>query len=526
VQETRRVLVNVCVAFCLVGMIVLAGCSEATQQQRGRNLRRDNKKAQDLYHQALQLLASPYYKDAKSGEASPIVKHAIETSSDISFPPGSEVNPKAIQAIDQACSLLTNSLKNNAGGDPVDEALARKVLARALVLRAFCQSHQARSGRCGAEVMRAEIEAMLSVVRAKSAVYNQCRQLRSASTQEIENIMAQAERKSKQLSGQKKILEANLVDLNRKLKETTQAHTKLEGEASSLMTQSVTATGPAGLKLVEQSLAKQIAADAARAKASQLEYDIDLKAAQKRDLAARQEAEAAIAKSAAGILKNRSAKDEQIKVSEAEVLKQMQATQAKIVTLLGKLAESCADVAKAQEQAAQAYEQAGANLKRAATVYPEEASTAESLAARAEVAAKQAALASVALKFHEKNLTLIGHVEKAWAGVSASPAMPKSASDIKSFLDDPAKLKAKASDYYKEAVRLYKMAISDAESKLKWAYQGELASAYFGWFHLSGDETHRSEALAVLDKAAEGKESSPYLIDVIRLREAVKRASK
>ena len=525
-QKTRRVFVNVCVVFCLAGVIVVAGCGEATQQQRGRNLRRDTKKAQDLYNQALQLLASPYYKDAKSGEASPIVKRPIEASSDIAFPTGSELNPKAIQAIDQACALLTDSLKNNAGADPADEALARKVLARALLLRAFCESHLARAGRGDADSMRTEIEAMLSIVRAKGTLYSHYQQLRSASTQEVENIMAEAERNSRQLSGQLKTLAANLVELDRKLKETTQAHMKLEGQASSLLTQSVTTTGPAGLKLVEQSLAKQIAADSARAQASQLEYEINLKTAQHRDLAVRREAHADTAKAAAGILKDRSDEDEQLKGAEAEVLKQLQATQAKIVTLLGKLAETCTNVAQAQKRAAQAYKQAGASLKQAASVYSDEAGTPESLAAQAEVCAKQAALASGGLEFHEKNLTLIGRVEKAWQSVSASPAMPKAASDIKSFLDDPAKRKTKASDHYKEAVRLYKMAASAAEPKLKWAYQGELASAYLGWYQLTLDATHLSEAKKVLDKAAKDKESSPYLVDVIRLREAVDRASK
>ncbi|HUU21469.1 MAG TPA: hypothetical protein VM389_02950, partial [Phycisphaerae bacterium] len=53
---------------------------------------------------------------------------------------------------------------------------------------------------------------------------------------------------------------------------------------------------------------------------------------------------------------------------------------------------------------------------------------------------------------------------------------------------------------------------------IKWMYEGRLANAYLGHYRLTGDGKILGEARAAVAKATEGKNESPYLASVFRLK--------
>ena len=85
-------------------------------------------------------------------------------------------------------------------------------------------------------------------------------------------------------------------------------------------------------------------------------------------------------------------------------------------------------------------------------------------------------------------------------------------------------LRESAEKDFTDAVKSYKIALRQIAStrvdpKLRWVYQGQLASARLALYRVTGDAEVLAEARKDLDDALEDKESSPHLKSLVRLRE-------
>jgi len=160
------------------------------------------------------------------------------------------------------------------------------------------------------------------------------------------------------------------------------------------------------------------------------------------------------------------------------------------------------------------------------------------LAARASAYLAMAEIRSRQLQTAKDNALLADRI--AAAAKAMGLAVPAVVGQLKAFKAADAETRKLAEEDYKRAeddlLAVLRSHLNDRTighsvgecigSNIRWIYQGQLADTYLGHYRLTGDKAVLAQAEEFVKKALEGKERSPYLTPVRRLKVVIDKAAK
>lgn len=526
----------------------LAGCSDARQAKRQR-MTEKIETARRLLNHATSLLADPQYLDKASGEVSPIYRRVSKDQLDVPASQPAEMG-QALKLLDQAQALAEEALSEDEEAGPGMEARAKMLMGQIRLARAQYLSEQAEETR--GKILRAQrrVSAYLEMLRDNASLAAFAELLSQIPKENVEKLKADAVQELDSLQKEMARIEGAVETLKQENEKLSAENEALLSQAMTLRQQSESGSHVQGLPLAQKArdVGIQAGAKSGRIAANDLgieTFQVDrslledkLKIAQSKievfDLRAKDIDEAnRRAQEAAKQARERAKKNwqeaEKAVGEFAKLARELQAREAPSLenfTAAGDRFDE-AQTYVSQEIAAVAGEKRGTQVgqevlksltdeERLATVV---AWRGTAMLGKAELRARQWRVAA-------NNAGLAQQIQESVKGLGTEGANQTAELLAKSYPMDP-KVKDEAGQAYEAAEKQLDQAISHiADSQMRetqWIYQGQLASAYIGHYHLTGNRAVLDKAGDFVKKALERKEQSPYLGRVVELKSLIEK---
>lgn len=501
-------------AAMMTAAIFISGCSDSTPRRAGRELRREIDKAQRLCNRAMTLMKNVVIRDKDTKETSPLSREVTDPGAIDVLKPTEAVNPKAIVSLDKAVLILDAAIGRHGGtAEAVDVGLAYLQLARVHALRAHYQRAAASVAHFKVEQFTQDVKQAAEGLRAKAALVQYYNLLAGAKNEQAQERFDIEKQKARRATDELKKINGQIADLET----DKEAQVKLENdctvEARALRMRSREPGLKDPMAQLEKALAKRLEVNKAAAKIAGIEHEIDVRKTRRGTLAL----ELALANSIQSAMKAiLDIEDDSV----AESGSKRDETRAAIVAEAKNAENDANDLKGACKEAGQHEELAEECLRKAVEACRQAAPRLggppadETAAQRGDTHMAWADLNTSRLRrrrrisqFADAMMSLWGKLDRPGDAAAAFSEMAAS------YLAKPAEVKKQAETQYQQAVESYAAALSELGSrpKRRWAYQGQLATAYIGLYRLTGDADKRDKARDLLNKALEDRESSPYL---------------
>jgi len=505
--------VTVMLTGCLVALGCVGGCSESKERQGGKNLLAAVERSGKLYERALGLLRDPVYKVGE--QYAPIRADGGGEGVDIVLAPPDEMHPGVLGALNEAERVLSTALRDNADARPADKAIAQTLLGQVQSLTGYCHAWAAHRAAARLREARMQAHAAITAAAERADLLEYHRKLRALGEEELKRLRAGAVAMQSAKSTELKQISARITTLQAEQAAQNKAYETFNAQARAVRMEEDPASGRKRLDVLNEAQKMQAKADAAETRAAQIENQINALNVRRRALELEQAAAKARIQTMDDILKERTGQDTENDRKLEKIRDGMEADQAAMRELLARMVNDCERVSTAQTKALRVYELA-CNQLRAAGRAP----GVNTAAQQADVLAAVAGLEVRCLKALAGNKDLSKKLTGLWAKIGAGQ-LPGEIEKIQSFLPESDTLREDAEAKYEEAVKLYRTAIGSVDRQYRWVYQGQLAAAYAGLYMLTGSVETRAEAQTAINEALAGKESSPNLEAVKRLRKVL-----
>lgn len=114
------------VTACLASLLMLCGCSDSKSRQASKGLQEAVAKANRLSERAVALMTETTYE--AGGQTNPL--GSVVKAEDVRVAPAMAPNPKALDALQEAHSLLSGALSKNTDADPQTQSVANTMMGR------------------------------------------------------------------------------------------------------------------------------------------------------------------------------------------------------------------------------------------------------------------------------------------------------------------------------------------------------------------------------------------------------------
>ncbi|MCD6364513.1 MAG: hypothetical protein J7M14_01430 [Planctomycetes bacterium] len=506
----------------LIGVIAaLPGCSDNSSRHAGRNILAEIDKAQRLYGRAAAMLADVAFE--VDGRPAPVFKKVGDPDK-ITWSEG-PVNPQAWAALEQADSALRQVKKDNSQAPGDVKALADQVLARVLVLKAYCRSLEARDARGAVTDGIDAARDTIAVMRGNISLLSYLDRLATISDEDITTIISKAVDTVARL---KILIQRKEYDKSRRTRNRNalrERSARLSAKAGDLRQQSDLARGVKSLELFDESQVYERQATQLGFNIQEAEYAIESLKLDINELKLQIAAATQRQALAEAILADRK-KDakyrDTVRSSASATLEEMRI---RAESYVGAIADACGKLTAAEDDVLKYYAKAAKLMKSAKFRAGAErrgrkakAGSGENFAAQASVLASAGALQAQSLLVEQSKSLLVAEVTELWPKLGHE--VPAAVADIQGYLPDPGEVRQAALEAYEQAGDLYEKASRVAEKNHKWLYQAHLASVHYALDKL-GKEGALDEAREVIAVAVEGKRASPYLEDAVQMERMI-----
>jgi len=530
VRKTKLRVVGLCLALCLTGMAVIAGCSADKSRAASERLMEEVGKAVRLYERAAALMANPIHGDAGTHEVAPLPgdPFAIDANQLEKYIelPDLPVNPKAMADLKKAHGDLSAAMKDpaNAEADQNARALACQMLARIDVLTGCYSAVEGSVARLRAGALLSKTEAAAMVCRDQSRLIDFHRLLAPPEGGSFETTLTDAS--ARKLAKEKEIEDGNqaVTLLSEDIRKLSEDIAQKKAGVEKLRQESREMRGEEGLKKFREALTiTLVVGEKSRENAEKQEKLKELTAKLEQDKQALTAIEAKIKLADQGKKDNKTAKDAFDGQQKAR-LSALAEAKKEAETLAGEVGKECAKARSAEEAALSAYEAALQDANDAQALLTGDQAT-ENLAEQANIHMRIGELFQQRLEVQVRGrrvIALMGGAEIPSSAPSASaPATSPAAKGIQDYLPRPDEARQTAKGHFEDAIDLCTKAMEGQKrDEVRWLYQGQLASACLGLYRVTGNDDAYKKAVKALDDAlGGGRSGSPYLTDVKRLRE-------
>jgi len=502
-------MLTVCVgAICCVG-----GCSQSKERQGGKDLLAAVDRSGKLYRRALGLLRDPVYRIGK--QYAPIRHEEGKEPDAIVLGPPDEMHPEVLGALSEAERILSTALRDNADAEPGDRAIAQTLLGQVQSLIGYCHSWMSYRAMDSLAKARAQAHAAIATAALRVNLLEYHKKLQALGEDELGRLRANAVAMQSAKAAELKRHSDQIGALKAEQARQNKAYEKFNAQARAMRMERGPASGQKRLDTLNNAQKIQVKADAAETKAAEIENKLGSLNVKRKALELERDAAKARIRVIDEMLKERQAQAAANEDNRKEILKRLEADQAALRKLLGRMVRDCERISQAQSKAVRVYELASNQLRAA-----DRAPGVNTAARQADVLIAVAGLDVRCLAALAKNKDLAGKLADLWAKVGAGK-LPDDGEKIQSFLAESETLREDAEAKYDEAVKLCRKAIRSVDRQYQWVYQGQLASAYMGLYALTGSAETRAEAQTAINDALANKESSPNLEAVKRLQKVL-----
>jgi hypothetical protein len=508
VQECKRIVFVLVWAFALAA-VTAAGCSG----DRRSGLAKSTDKARRLYDRACAFFNEDVYK----------IKNAPpKDANDVVPLPAGTINPQATDALTEAQELLSKALASAGNAPPADQLQAREVQARLYALDAYRWSLLADQKRAAAWAVLGQMEFAAITMAEFGKRVAACDQLLAATDAALPKLKIKAQDDADAAKAKISADEESIKKLGDEKDALTATNETLRGDARKLRidSQLQLANVKKSIDLFDQAKAKEDQATANDVKITEIEdsiaflksgiatTEVNVTAAQK------------LATTAVKIGEDRKTRQGEITTKREGFVTLLTDAQKTVEAQAGKAAEAGKAAADDEAKALAAYAKAQTEYDAYRQVTDKNANSPE-MALRPDPAVvalcgdmrmARANLCVRSMLLQKRIEEVVKDVEKLWAALPAQNARPDVVGKVKGYLADPGKTRQDALGDYAQAGKDYEKAREIVARKLDgrnltWTYDVQIAAAYAGRYHVSGDAEDKQNALKSLDALGDAEKS-------------------
>ena len=513
---SRHVAKAVC-ACCLVGLALAGGCSNPTHEANQR-LQEAIRLARRYYDKALGTFSSPVLSAEAATQPGEIDR--LGDAAAALGGPDMAVKPGVLADLQTAEKILQDALEANRNAEDSLEGMAETMLSQIAELRAYVRGRSLAAVRRQAnEAVRWTREAA-AALRARLRLADCCRRVLAVSDQPVTDpTLVGAAARAQELRQQTDALKAEIAALKRTHEQLTAQGWTIMADAEKLLAKGQQTPGEEGLRLLGQAADKR---KELIAKNQEMDRNADLQRAKADELAGlviKARAAEEMAQIAQKIVEDRLSEKAGKAAVLAEVNKGVTSLMGEITLGLRKATAAWKELRVLEDRAMQACREADDLLEKV-HLDTQKPGRADLLARHALLRMAMGKLAVEVVLSRASATRLVAEVDEAWQSLPDQPAMPASYDTLHAALSAALPpVMADPAQHFQKAVQLYQEARAGVDAKVQWAYLGNEASAHAALFDVTSDDSERAAALRVLNEALKGCETSPFLMDVRRLRD-------
>ena len=488
----------------------LTGCSESARDRANHRLCKELSQAEKLYGRALALLANPVYK---SGDDYVPLERDTGQQADITVPLLLDVHPEVLPILERIDADLSAALssEDSAEADDVTKALCDTMLSRCWSLRGFCLSYTADEAKKRFHASKRQASGRLTYLKQNEHLVGYYKLLATATDEDLVAMRAEAFEAAEELKAKMSDSDERLAAMDAEKLAQTKIYEQRSAEARRLDMSAVPRGVQQDAARLEKVLQLKSQASNAELVIAEIEHEVEsLRAVRELYELSANAANSRIA-AANEILAQRTQMVERNEAEGRQAVLALDTVQTQLLELVPDLGKACEDYAAAQAKTLEAYNLA---LKRLGRL---DASGDDAVVRRADLLMRVADIQADGLAELQSNKDFAESFGEVWEKLGKGQ-VPAAIGTLRSFIKDPMAEKADAEGKYKKASELYQQVVKKADRNLRWAYQGQLASAYARLYALNRDPETLNAAREVLAEAIKNKEHSPNLTSLVQLQ--------
>jgi len=485
-----------------------------------QNIRDAVHRAGKLYDRAQKLMANVVFTDAAGRTTAPFTTDLVTRPEQIKLLGPTTPNPKAIDNINEAVDSLQQALVNNRSAGEDVKALAHKLLSGLLALKGHYYTAESLTDKAGTANLLKLVEQAIGMMRMRMAAIEHYDRLTAVGDDELKAMRAKAVAEADDLKTRRDQVSREIFGLGEKVAGIRASIAALAAKARAARNESQSTKGQKGVELLEQALAYERQIDGLAGRIGETQDQLRVLKVEFDDLGLREVLAREQVKAAEAILDSRKRETTERLAERDECRKLLGKSVQSAIDLVDKVVQLCAQAKSAEAGAVSAYVDADSQLDAAKAGIP--ASSAQHEADKADIAMAIADLGMERLSLQARLELLATSITDLWPKLSPPRQVPPAAPKLTGYVADVEKLRGRTTAAYRNAARRYFKAIESADDIHKWVYQGRLATAHLGLYRLTGDTDELDKADQVITQALQGKESSPHLEPVLRLRRLVR----
>ena len=510
-RKSQRAALHSVLLACLLALPLAAGCADSEQRTANQNLVDAMDRVDRLFKRGLGVLANPTVKIG--ADFLPINPGEDKT------PAGEEpdiqvvrntVNPKALAALKEAEAGLSKAITDNgAAAGPAEKALAHLTLAQVINAKAYLFTNIAANHRNEAAELVPLAEQSSWQIRTHLSLVKYHRELAGVSSADVQKVIDGATKQKQTATAEVTVSKGKLAANATKKAELLQANQTRMEKARKIRVESRRITGQKSLDLLNEALEIEAAVNKDRRKVDAAEAEtLALKVALA-DQELRLNSADQLLRVAGEILAGRADATGKAKKD----LDAASATLAGILKTLEKLAgqidAACTAAAAAEAEAMAAYIAARSHLVTSRAYPPHKEKVA--FAAEADLLVARGKLSSARLDLQKRLSALAERLAKDWPDMPGGANAPAVVQKMQSYVPKPEDVKQAAVKDLREAVDLYRKAVTAMKKDHQGVTHGSIAAAYLLLYNLTGNSGDRSNAVEALSNAGS---SSPLVKDL------------
>ena len=501
-------------------VVLLAVWPQSGPKKDSQNILAAVNRAGKLYDRAQKLMANVVFTDAAGRITAPFTSNLVTRPEQIKLLGPTTPNPKALDNINEAVDGLQQVLVDNRSAGEDVKALAHSLLSGLLALKGHYYTAESLTGRAGATNLLKLAEQAIGVMRMQMATIEQYDRPTAVGEDDLKAMRAKAVAEADDLKAKRAQVSREIIGLGEKVAGIRASTAALAAKARAARNKSRITKGEEGVDLLEQALAYERQIDGLAGKIGEAQDQLRVLAVEFEDLGLREVLAREQAKVAEAILDSRKQETAERLAEGDECRKLLGKSGQSADDLVDKIVQLCTQAKSAEAKAVSAYVDADSQLDAAKAGKP--ARYAQYEADKADIAMAIADLGMERLSLQARLELLATSITDLWPKLSPPRPVPPAVPKLTGYVADVEKLRGRTTAAYRNAARRYFKAIESADGIHKWVYQGRLAVAHLGLYRLVGDTDELDKADQVINQALQGKESSPHLEPVLRLRRLVR----
>lgn len=516
-MRNRIGLIVAILAGSFLSVLVSAGCSESKENQASRTLSDAVNLSRRHCERAIGLMGGLTFK--AGDELLPINKTV--NIDQISVEPSYAVNPKALDALKEAKDVLGKAMASATDAPADSVAQANFMMGQINAMTGDYYAALSRSARTRAMASFAENDIAANAIGSGVALMKYFDAMATVSDEDLTKEINDATAEAQKAQADQQDAQTKSTDLKKQLDELNAANQKLLTESADLRVKSEGAKGDKMLELFDEAIKKENEAAANGTKIGDLERQLGILKSDLSSATLRLKAATARQVAAQKTLDQRKLAAKSVSQEKEKVVAQVAERRKNFETSAGSLATSFEEAKAAQVEAVKSYTQATDSFRKAGLDRD----------AKASLGATEQSKAMAELSLLTLNSQLAGlaaDCDRIFKDLNQD--VPPPVAKIKGLLIDTAKAYDAAATDYDQAATAFGQAASQSNTdpvirRTQWVYQVQKAGALGGVARTSPDAAKRAAALKdarqIITDALNGKENSPYVIEALKLKQAL-----